>query len=75
VPGTVYFKGYVAMTEPAPGVTRFDGQITLDIIAIDLQIDAQLVVGYDRVNDHAFFAIYIGVELPAGIPLAVCGKT
>jgi hypothetical protein len=73
VPGTVYFKGYVAMTEPAPGVTRFDGQITLDIIAIDLQIDAQLVVGYDRVNDHAFFAIYIGVELPAGIPLGQTG--
>src|SRR5690606_12877420 len=47
VPGAVYFKGYVAMTEPAPGVTRFDGQITLDITAIGLQIEAQLVVGYD----------------------------
>ena len=69
VPGTVYFKGYIAMTEPAPGVTRFDGQITLDITAIGLQIEAQLVVGYDKVNDYAFFAIYIGVELPAGIPL------
>jgi hypothetical protein len=73
VPGTVYFKGYVAMTEPAPGVTRFDGQITLDIIAINLQIEAQLVVGYDKVNDYAFFAIYIGVELPAGIPLGQTG--
>jgi hypothetical protein len=73
VPGTVYFKGYVAMTEPAPGVTRFDGQITLDLIAISLQIEAQLVVGYDKVNDYAFFAIYIGVELPAGIPLGQTG--
>jgi hypothetical protein len=73
VPGTVYFKGYVAMTEPAPGVTRFDGQITLDLIAIGLQIEAQLVVGYDRVNDYAFFAIYVGVELPAGIPLGQTG--
>jgi hypothetical protein len=73
VPGTVYFKGYVAMTEPAPGVTRFDGQITLDLVAIGLQIEAQLVVGYDKVNDYAFFAIYIGVELPAGIPLGQSG--
>lgn len=73
VPGTVYFKGYVAMTEPAPGVTRFDGQITLDLIAIGLSIEAQLVVGYDKVNDYAFFAIYIGVELPAGIPLGQTG--
>ena len=73
VPDTVYFKGYVAMTEPAPGVTRFDGQITLDITAIGLQIEAQLVVGYDRVHDYPFFAIYIGVELPAGIPLGQTG--
>ncbi|HEU0138916.1 MAG TPA: hypothetical protein VFQ79_04365 [Bryobacteraceae bacterium] len=73
VPGAVYFKGYVAMTEPAPGVTRFDGQITLDIISVGLLIEAQLVVGYDRVNDYPFFAIYLGVELPAGIPLGQTG--
>jgi hypothetical protein len=69
VPGTVRFSGYVAMTQPAPGVTRFDGQISLSLISVGLEIEAQLVVGYDENVDSAFFAIYLGVELPAGIPL------
>lgn len=73
VPGTVYFKGGIAMTEPAPGVTRFDGDIILSITAIGLEIEAQLVVGYDRINDYPFFAIYLGVQLPAGIPLWATG--
>ena len=73
VPNAVYFKGSVAMTEPSPGVVRFDGQIELDITAIGLQIDAQLVIGYDSVADYTFFAIYVGVELPAGIPLGQTG--
>jgi hypothetical protein len=69
VPGAVHFKGAVAMTEPSPGVTRFDGAITLKLIALELEVEAQLVVGYDRPKDYAFFAIHLGVELPAGIPL------
>lgn len=69
VPGAVEFKGFVAMREPEPGVIRFDGDIKLKLIALNLEIDGQLVVGYNGPGDYTFFAVYIGVELPAGIPL------
>lgn len=73
VPGAVSFKGYVSMREPQPGVVRFDGDIELKLEAIGLTIDGQLVVGFDRPNDYTFFAVYVGVELPAGIPLGPSG--
>ena len=73
VPEVIYFKGAIALNEPSPGVFRFDGNITLDIRAIDLVIEAQLVIGYDSEAGYTFFAIYIGVELPAGIPLGQSG--
>lgn len=69
VPGSVSFKGYVSMREPQPGVVRFDGAIELKLEAIGLTIDGQLVIGFDQPRDYTFFAVYIGVELPAGIPL------
>ncbi len=69
IPDVLYFKGWVSMTEPSPGVFRFDGDITLDLRVIGLTIEAQLVIGYDSVAGYTFFAIYVGVELPAGIPL------
>jgi hypothetical protein len=69
VPDTVSFKGLVSMREPAPGVFRFDGGIELQLIALGLSIDGQLVIGYNESSDFTFFAIYVGVELPAGLPL------
>lgn len=73
VPDAVYFKGAVAMTELPGGGVRFDGDITLSLISVGLEVEAQLVIGYDKQNDYPFFAIYLGVELPAGIPLAQTG--
>lgn len=73
VPGAVYFKGAVAMAELPGGGVRFDGDITLSLLAVGFEAEAQLVIGYDNLNDYAFFAIYLGVELPAGIPLAQTG--
>ena len=73
VPGAVSFKGSVSMTQPAPGITRFDGEIDLNLIALSMEIDAQLVVGYDADADSAFFAVYLAIELPAGIPLWATG--
>lgn len=73
VPGAVYFKGAVAMAELPGGGVRFDGDITLSLLAVGFEVEAQLVIGYDRLNDYAFFAIYLGVELPAGIPLGQTG--
>ena len=73
VPGAVSFKGFVAMREPEPGVFRFDGDIELQLIALGLSIDGQVVIGYNAPEDFTFFAIYVGVELPAGIPLWTTG--
>lgn len=73
VPDAVYFKGAVSMAELPGGGVRFDGDITLSLPAIGFEAEAQLVIGYDRLNDYPFFAIYLGVELPAGIPIAQTG--
>jgi hypothetical protein len=70
IPDTLYFKGWVSMSRPAPNVFRFDGDITLKLVALNLEIEAQLVIGYNADAGYTFFAIYLGVELPAGIPLA-----
>lgn len=56
---------------------RFDGDIKLNLLAVDLEIDASLVFGTrdrdDGDGQYNYFAIYIGVELPAGIPLGNTG--
>jgi hypothetical protein len=75
VPGVLRFKGAVAYQagsarEP---VVRFDGAIKLELIALDIKMDAQLVFGSHQTQHYAFFAIYVGVELPAGIPLWCTG--
>ncbi|CBW77387.1 unnamed protein product (plasmid) [Mycetohabitans rhizoxinica HKI 454] len=69
VPGSLSFKGFVAMRQPEPGVYRFDGDIELRLTSLDFVLDGELVVGYDQPADLTFFAIYVGVELPVGIPL------
>lgn len=81
VPGVVRFKGAVSysgpITEAIPSlngtetIDRFDGSISLKLIALDLDIDAAFVVGSAKGvrGNYNFFAIYLGAELPAGIPL------
>ena len=79
VPNALSFKGSIAMTQPEKGMCRFDGNITLKIILSpapnekSIEIEGQLVIGYDSASDYAFFAIYLGVELPAGISLGSTG--
>ncbi len=73
IPGVLSFRGFVAMREPEPGVFRFDGDISLQLNTPELRIDGQLVIGYNQPEDFTFFAIYIGVELPVGIPLWTTG--
>src|SRR4029077_16575776 len=56
-------------------VKRFDGAIKLKLAALDMELDATLVIGSASGprGDYTFFAIYLGVELPAGIPLFSTG--
>ncbi|MEO6158251.1 MAG: hypothetical protein ABIQ39_11535, partial [Ilumatobacteraceae bacterium] len=74
------FTGHVSYREfvDASGntVKQFDGDIKLDLLTLGLEIDAVLVIGSATKPDgstYTFFAIYLAVELPAGIPLWATG--
>jgi hypothetical protein len=78
VPNVVRFLGEIAYRELKVGnevVHRFDGHIVLEITSINLRIEATLVIGSATgpAGTYTFFAIYLDVELPAGIPLAQTG--
>ncbi len=76
IPDVLKFKGYVSYRElevNGASVRRFDGDIKLSLISLKLEIDAKLVVGSASggpEGNYNFFAIYLGVELPTGIPLS-----
>jgi len=76
IPDVLRFKGAVSYREldtDEGTVHRFDGDISLELTAIDLRVDGKLVVGRATDADYTFFAIYLGIELPAGIPLWATG--
>ena len=71
IPDVLRFKGTVSYRELPDNVHRFDGDIKLELLYLNLQVDGKLVIG-TRDGDP-FFAIYLGVDLPAGIPLFATG--
>jgi hypothetical protein len=78
VPSTLRLKGTIAYRELKVGtevVHRFDGRVKLELLALDMSIDATLVVGTASAagDTYTFLAIYLDVELPAGIPLGPTG--
>jgi hypothetical protein len=80
VPNAVSFKGHVSYREfiDSSGglVHQFDGDIKLNLLSLGMEVDAVLVIGSSLKPDghsYTFFAIYIAVELPAGIPLWTTG--
>jgi hypothetical protein len=77
-----YFKGAVAYREflqNGATVRRFDGDLNLKLRSPKLEIDGSLVVGSVSANaltntpPYNFFAIYVGVDLPTGIPILSTG--
>ena len=71
IPDVLRFQGKVDYKEPSPGVHRFDGAISLELLVLDLEIDGTLVIG--SAPGYTFLAIYLDCELPAGIPLWATG--
>lgn len=69
VPEVLRFKGAVSYRELPEDIHRFDGAIKLELLTLDMEIDGQLVVGFDKKNNYTFFYIFLEVDLPAGIPL------
>src|SRR5699024_4618267 len=70
VPDVISFDGFVGFSH-TENEQRFDGTIKLNLIALDIQIDAQLVIG--KREDFTYMAIYLDGDLPAGIPLFTTG--
>lgn len=71
IPGTLRFKGEIAYRELPGGIHRFDGAIRVNLLSLGLEVDGRLVVG--TMDGDPFFALHLGVELPAGIPLFSTG--
>lgn len=73
IPEVLRFQGGLAYSET--GGPRFAGQVKLNLLALGLEMDAQLVAGTDETQSPAFtyLGLYIGVDLPAGIPLWATG--
>ena len=68
VPGVIRFKGEVSYYEKD---NRFQGEIELELLALELKIDGTLVAGSTKGNNYFF--IKLEIELPAGIPLWATG--
>ena len=64
VPEVLRFKGAVSYDQTS---NEFAGDIKLDLISLDLQVDGKLVFGQQ--NGATYMAIYLAAELPSGIPL------
>lgn len=78
VPDVLRFKGEVAYRQlevNGETVNRFDGALKLELICINLEIDAELVIGSASGpnGNYTFLGIYLGIDLPAGIPLWATG--
>jgi hypothetical protein len=68
VPDTIYFKGTLAYD---PSDHQFKGAIRLLLRTLGLSVDGQLIIGAK--DGQRYMAIYLGLELPAGIPLGATG--
>ena len=66
IPEVLRFKGAVAYSDEGDD-HKFSGALKVDLIALDLQVDSQVVFGIR--DSEKYMAIYLGLELPAGIPL------
>ena len=74
IPETLYFKGVIAFRQfekDGKQINRFDGGLVVSLLCLGLEIDGQVVFGV--ADNDPFMALYLGIELPAGIPLGNTG--
>ncbi len=86
IPNTLSFEGsvkYETLTEENNGGTGltgdlFKGNIKLNLMAVRLEIEAELMIGKLKdAEGHEFttFFIVLGAELPTGLPLGATGTS
>jgi hypothetical protein len=71
VPNTLKFSGAVSYDKIKK---QFQGAVKLDLIALNMQVDATAVFGMKDGNQaQPYLALYLAAEFPAGIPLFATG--
>lgn len=85
IPNTLRFEGSVSYKkfdtpDPQTGLTGdlFKGNIKLNLMAVRLEIEAELMIGKLKDadgNEFTTFFIVLGAELPSGIPLGATGTS
>ena len=79
IPNVLRFRGEVSyrqLQKSDETVHRFDGAVRLELLALGVMIDGNLVIGHAREQgggSYTFLAIYLGLDLPAGLPLWATG--
>ncbi|WP_066376323.1 hypothetical protein [Herbidospora mongoliensis] len=75
VPGAFRLAGSVALFQDDPDFGHgFTGRIRLKLVPVKVELDAQLMIGRSR-DGVAYVFVYLGVDLPAGIPLFATGAS
>ena len=69
--GQIQLYGSFSMLSE-PGVSGFAGDVRLSVSS-GFGLDGSLLVGINTAEGYPFLYVYIGVELPAGIPLGPTG--
>ncbi|MEV6304890.1 hypothetical protein AB0M02_36135 [Actinoplanes sp. NPDC051861] len=72
VGGAIQLYGGFRLLPEEEGVQGFAGDVRLTLAA-GFGLDGSLLVGIDTVENYPFLYVFIGVELPAGIPLGPSG--
>lgn len=72
VPNAVSFSGDVALITDGPD-RYFQGNASLEIMPIGLQIGASIKVGRNTEEDYKYLYLYSDLSLPVGIPLFATG--
>lgn len=74
IPDTLRFKGFVGYKQLPDESNRFDGSLTLSLLALDMEIDGKLIFGtFPGQPAKKYGALYLATDLPAGIPLLSTG--
>jgi hypothetical protein len=70
--GAIQLYGGFRLLPEDEGVQGFAGDVRLTLSA-GFGLDGSLLVGIDTVENYPFLYVFLGVELPAGIPLGPTG--
>lgn len=72
IPDVLKLNGDVSLVTSG-GVHYFSGSATLVLETVQLDVDASVIIGRDDANDCTFVYVFLGVDLPVGLPIGCTG--